>query len=157
MALTEKDLKKLGRAELLELLIEITEENQKLRAELEKAEEQLSDRRVIMDRCGNIAEASLQLNGVFQAAQDAAEEYLANVKIYSESRQEVFTRIEGEAKETARRMLEETRRKCILMEDEAKKKCEDMTLYARKASAEYWNAVSAKIANSREGSDETQE
>lgn len=154
MAFTEKDLKKLGRAELLELLIETTEENQDLRARLREAEARLEDRRMIMDQCGNIAEASLQLNSVFQAAQAAAQEYLDNVKIYSETREEIFLRIEGEAKETARRMLDETRRKCLALEEETKKKCDDMTLYARKASEEYWNAVSLKIANSREAEHE---
>ena len=34
----------------------------------------------MLESCGNIAEASLKINRVFEAAQQAAEQYLANVR-----------------------------------------------------------------------------
>ena len=34
----------------------------------------------MLESCGNIAEASLKINHIFEAAQQAAEQYLANVR-----------------------------------------------------------------------------
>ena len=70
--MTNKELKKLSRAELLEMLIAQSKEVAALKEQLEKAEEQLNDRKIIIENAGSIAEASLQLNGVFEAAQNAA-------------------------------------------------------------------------------------
>jgi len=78
--LTEKDLKKLNRYQLLELLIVQTERADKLQAHLEELEKQLSDRDMKLSSLGSIAEASLQLGGVFQAAQEAADLYISAAK-----------------------------------------------------------------------------
>jgi len=74
--MTEKDLKKLNRYQLLELLIAQTERADKLQLRLEEVEKQLSEREMNISSMGSIAEASLQLGGVFQAAQESAEIYL---------------------------------------------------------------------------------
>ena len=76
LQLTEKDLKKLNRYQLLELLIFQTERAEKLQAKLEDAEKQLQERELKIESLGSIAEASLQLGGVFQSAQDAADLYI---------------------------------------------------------------------------------
>ncbi len=151
MSITEKDLKKLGRTDLLEILIEVSQENERLRAELTECEKQLADRKIILDKSGSIAEASLQLSGIFDAAQKAADEYLANVKLYSESREEVFARILADANDAAQRMINDTKKKCALMEEDAKRNCDQMTRCARKAAESYWDAVSAKYESQSMG------
>lgn len=78
--MTEKDLQKLNRYQLLELLIVQTERADKLQARLEEMQKQLKDQELQITSLGSIAEASLQLRGVFQAAQDAADMYLAAAK-----------------------------------------------------------------------------
>jgi hypothetical protein len=82
--MTDKELKRLRRAELLEMLLEQTKRVEELEAELEKKNRELEDKRVSISEAGNIAEAALKLNGVFEAAQRAAEQYLENVKRNSE-------------------------------------------------------------------------
>ncbi len=74
------DLRRLSRTELLELLLKETEENERLRAELDEAHRQLKAREIALRESGSIAEASLRLNGVFEAAQKAADQYLENVR-----------------------------------------------------------------------------
>ena len=64
----------MSRAELLELLLEESRENERLRAQLQEMNEKLADRAIRIERAGSIAEAALQLNGVFQAAEEAAAE-----------------------------------------------------------------------------------
>lgn len=71
--MTDKELKKLNRRELLELLIEEMKENEELRKKLEEREIKLAS-------SGNIAEAALQINKVFEAAQAAADQYIVSVK-----------------------------------------------------------------------------
>lgn len=83
-SMTKKELKKLSRADLLELLIEQSEELNELRARLTIAEESLKNREIAVSRAGSIAEASLILNGVFEAAQAACEQYLDNVRMHSD-------------------------------------------------------------------------
>lgn len=74
------ELKRLSRSDLLEMLIEQVKENDRLKAELEEKDRQLRDKSIKIRECGSIAEAALKLNGVFEAAQAAAQQYLDNVK-----------------------------------------------------------------------------
>lgn len=78
--MTEKDLKKLNRYQLLELLIEQAERAEQLQARLEKTEKQLREQNLKISAMGSIAEASLQLGGVFEAAQEAADIYIDAAK-----------------------------------------------------------------------------
>ena len=78
--MTAKELKKLKRSELLEMLLARTEEVERLRAELDEAQKQLDDRAIVLENSGSIAEAALKLNGVFEAAEEAAKQYLENIE-----------------------------------------------------------------------------
>ena len=82
--MTDKELRRLSRSELLEMLIAQTEENRQLKIRLERAEAQLRDRRIAVEKAGSLAEAALQLNRVFEAADKAAQQYLENVRLMSE-------------------------------------------------------------------------
>lgn len=82
--MTDKELRRLSRSELLEMMILLTEENEKLKIRLEQAEAQLKDRRILIDQAGSIAEAALQLNNVFEAADRAVQQYLENVRRMTE-------------------------------------------------------------------------
>lgn len=82
--MTEKELRRLSRRELLEMLITRTIENERLTEELQQARKELSDRKLIQERAGSMAEAALQLNGVFEAADRAAREYLENIRRMAE-------------------------------------------------------------------------
>ena len=73
-----KELRKLSKTELLELLIEQSRENLALRDRLEKAEAELAERRLAISTSGSIAEAALKLEGVFEAAQRAIDLYREN-------------------------------------------------------------------------------
>ncbi|MBR3157817.1 MAG: hypothetical protein IKF14_01815 [Atopobiaceae bacterium] len=76
----DRRLQKLKRDELLQILLEIEQENEQLVEENRRLKAQLAQREVILSEAGNIAEASLRLNGVFEAAQKAADLYVASVK-----------------------------------------------------------------------------
>ena len=90
--MTTKDLKRLSRKQLLELLLEQTRRADILEIQLKAAEAKLNDRIILESEAGNIAEAALRLNGVFEAAQAAADQYLENIRhIY-----DIISKREGE-------------------------------------------------------------
>lgn len=79
--MTDKELRHLNRSELLQMLITQGEENRRLKEELEETKKKLNERQLVMDNAGSIAEASLQLSGIFEAAEQAAKQYLESVKV----------------------------------------------------------------------------
>lgn len=78
--MTEKELKRLSRTELLELLLQQTRERELLEKRLEEAERKLEDRQLQIEKAGDIAQAALAVNGVMEAAQAAARQYLENIE-----------------------------------------------------------------------------
>ncbi len=106
--MNEKELKQLRRRDLLEILLELTKENELLRARNEELEAQLQDRTLTISDAGTLAEAVLQLNGVFRAAQDACDQYTYNMQL-----------------------------RCRQAEEEAKAKCMQMLSECEHQSEEY--------------------
>ena len=110
--MTDRELQKLGRRELLQLLLEQAKESERLRKQVGALEEQLRQteegyerlrdrldskdaqiheledtlhaerekRETDLENVGSIAEAALRLNGVFDAAQRAADYYLQSIQ-----------------------------------------------------------------------------
>lgn len=103
--MTDRELKRLSRADLLEMMIALSKENEQLRTELSETRQQLADRIISIEEAGSIAEASLRLNGVFEAAQNACEQYIKNISLKSER----CDQMEKETAEKCARMLEEAR------------------------------------------------
>ena len=113
-AMTDKELKKLRRSDLLEMLLTVTQENDQLREELVKARSQLQERNLAISEAGSMAEAALRLNGVFDAAEAACKQYEENI-----------------------------RSRCDKMEQETRKKCEAYILAAKKHAARIIQAGTA--------------
>lgn len=115
--MNERELKKLSRVELLEMLLDLSKENEGLTAQVEALRRDLEDRRIDLEKAGSIANAALALNGIFEAAQAAADQYLVSVRAKAEENGPVPVEAEYEAQ--AQRMLEETQAKCDAMLAEA--------------------------------------
>lgn len=86
--MTDKELRRMNRRELLKMLITETEENTRLRAELEQARTILADRRILLEESGSMAEAAVRINGVLEAADKAAQQYLENIRRMAEQKEE---------------------------------------------------------------------
>lgn len=104
--MTDKELKRLSRAELLEMLLAQMKENEKLKTRLDEMQTQLDDRQIMIDEAGSIAEAALKLSGVFQAAEDAAARYLENIQRLS-GEEVVCQRMEAESGEKEETICDE--------------------------------------------------
>ena len=129
--MTDKELRRLSRSELLEMLIAQTAEKDQLKTRLEQAEAQLLDRRIAIDKAGSLAEAAMSLNGVFQAAEAAAQQYLENIQ-----------RISGQQDALCRALKETAEKETAQIRQEAQ-------AYSQKVHAEadaYWKQVAARAA-----------
>lgn len=101
--MTDKEFQRLTRAQLIDIIYQLqlnqdklTEENRQLKAALE-------DKSLRMDEAGNIAEAALIMNDVFRNAQNAAEQYLAEIRAIraetEEQRQKILADAQAQAQE----------------------------------------------------------
>lgn len=128
--MTDQELRRLSRKDLLELLIAQGRERDALQAELEQVKAKLENRQLCVEQAGSIAEAALQLNGVFEAAQAAAQQYLENIRQRSEQVEQ--TCAEREAA-------------CAKLEAETRRKCQTMEAQAKEKSEAYWAEVSRRL------------
>ncbi|MCI6044660.1 hypothetical protein MR857_15320 [bacterium] len=136
--MTDQELKKLNRADLIELLIKEEKENESLKKQTEQLKEQiellnqkLSGREIMVQEAGSIAEAALKLNGVFEAAQDACGQYIENIKMLNDRQEQ----------------------ECKRMERETQEKCSRMVAKAEREAKEYLERISQKVRDLYTASD----
>lgn len=99
-----KALKRLNRAELLELLLTQTRETERLQKELEETKARLNDRNLRIQETGDLAQAVLTLNGVMEAAQAAANQYLENIQAMERETKEKCQLLLRQAREEAEKI-----------------------------------------------------
>lgn len=79
--MTEKELHKLSRSELLELLLDQRKENDRLEAEINALNAKLADRHLQIEDSQSLADAALKLCKVYADADEAAALYKENARI----------------------------------------------------------------------------
>lgn len=57
--MTDKEVRRLSRAQLLEMMVAQGKEIEKLQAQLREAKQQLADRKIEFQKAGSLAEAAL--------------------------------------------------------------------------------------------------
>ena len=132
--MTDKNMRRLSRSELLEMLIAQSKENERLNVALEEATAKLSERDITIANAGSIAEASLQLNDVFLSAQKAADQYLENLRRLTGDRSAACAQIEAECKKRCEEMISAAEKEC----DRRKKEADD-----------YWQELVARLRELR--------
>lgn len=143
--MTDKELKRLSRGELLEMLIQQSKELERLRKRLDAAESALQNREIAITNAGSIAEAALQLNGVFTAAQDACQQYMENICHLSQNQERICAQRDAESQAEAKRIVEEARKESEALEHETRMMCAEMVTKAKAESQAYWDEVSRRL------------
>lgn len=76
----DKELRKLKRKELLEIMLSQAKLIEELENELAKTKEDLNNKNIMIKEAGSIAEASMKLSGIFEKAQEVADQYLNSIR-----------------------------------------------------------------------------
>ena len=99
--MTDKEFKRLSRAQLIDIIYKLQLELDKVNEEKQELESKLADNRLRLQSAGNIAEAALEINDCFRSAQNAAEQYLNEIKAIREEteaeRQRILAQAQAEA------------------------------------------------------------
>ena len=165
--MTQYEMKKLSRKELLQLAAEESAQIRILQGHLETAEEKLHKREIIINEAGSIAEASMKLSNVFEAAQEACRLYTDNIQRLSERQESICAEIEKETEEKAaayeaevisrcetlekdtqeacEKLDMDTKAACEKLEQDTKISCEKMVETAKAEAKAYWDELSQKL------------
>ena len=154
--MTEQDLHRLSRKDLLEMMIEqgktlealkieYEKERSHLREELEKARKALQSREIAINEAGSIAVAALQINGIFEAAQAAGQQYVENIRSLNDRQATICAQRDADSRAKAEEMIKAAAEKCEAMEAACREKCVAMEAEAKQRSEAYWNEVSKRL------------
>ena len=139
--MTERELKAMSKAALTEQLLrlarekdELAEKVDKLQAQLKEARDKAASRNIAISNAGSIAEAALGLKGVFERAQEAADEYLENIR-----------RMKDEQEAACAQMMEETRLKCREMEIGTQRRCDELYRAAEAEASQKWSSLARAL------------
>lgn len=119
---TDGDLRRMGRRELVEIIYALQKNDADQAQQIERLKTQLRNRAIAVEKAGSIADAALVLNGVFERAQEAADQYLASVASQQEQATAEADRIVETARQTASRMIEEAAQRAEDLEQQAQAK-----------------------------------
>ena len=113
--MTDKQLRKLSRAELVDIIFELQKNYKQLEDEYKEVREALDRKELIMSKAGSIADAAVQINGVLEAAQAAADQYLQSLKAASEDASKIIS----DAHDEGKRIVSEANEKAKMMDEAA--------------------------------------
>lgn len=133
--MTDKELKRLSRVELIDIIYELQKQKDAADVRVAQLQEKLNQRELCIAQAGSIAEAAIGLNGVFEAAQAAADQYLHSIQIATSSIQRKLDAAEAQRKEIISSAEEEANR--IVREGENKARA--IVEAAERQSSEKWD------------------
>lgn len=104
-----RELRKLGRKDLLEIILEQTKRIEKLELDYEKVKKELNEKKILIQNAGSIAEASLALSSIFESADEAAKTFINNVEEFAKQEEK---NIRKELKELKKKKIAEIEKEC---------------------------------------------
>ena len=108
-----KELKKLSRRELVDIIYQLKKNEQQMQDEIASLKDELQDRRIQISTAGSIADASMQLTGIFSTAQLTADLYLHEIATMKENAQYECERMLREANEKTQDIIAEGEKKLL--------------------------------------------
>lgn len=114
--ITDKDIQKLNRKELLEILLTISEENDRLTDENKRLKNKMSGKLSDSAESKNIAE-SLQLNKILRVTEEASNQYLENIARLNDETQKLFDEMINKTTLECNRMIDEAKNKVNKIKD----------------------------------------
>ena len=122
--MADRELRRMHRAELIEIIYALKQSEDQLKAQNAALTAQLQDRQLRLESAGSIAQAALELNNVFAAAQAAADAYLHSVPASTAAN------TLSQARSEAKRILEQAQADADSLKAQAQQECDAMTAAA---------------------------
>jgi membrane protein involved in colicin uptake len=132
--MTDKEIRHLSKTELLSIIRDQEQELQQAREQAEEWKRQLEDKQIRLEKCGSIAEASLQIQKVFETAQAAADQYLSEVRKKRDGAEAESQRILAEARQKADAQLRASAETGKVLEEDGRRK-----------AGVYWTALQDRL------------
>lgn len=107
--MTDKEFKRLSRAQLIDIIYQFQLQVDELTEQNRELERELADKRLRLSDAGNIADAALEINGCFRSAQNAAEQYLNEIKAIRDETETERQRILAQAQAEAAAIIAEAK------------------------------------------------
>ena len=99
--MVSKELKKLSRRELIEVIYQMKKNEQQLQEKITALETALEEKRLRISKAGSVAEAAVSVSNVLSAAQEAADLYLHEIACMKADAERECERIIAQARNTA--------------------------------------------------------
>ena len=131
--MTDKELHRLRRDDLLQILVNQQRQIDELNAQLQKEREALANRNIAIQESGSLAEALVKLNGVYEAAQGAADEYLQQMRERADALLADAEKRSEEARRTADSIIAEARADAERIRAGARREAADLAWQAQPA------------------------
>ena len=128
-----KELKKLTRRELVDVIYQLKKNEEQMQEKITALETELKDRRIHLSAAGSIAEAAMDITGVFSVAQSTADLYLREISLMKE-----------EAGQECEKMIEEAKKKVETIIDDAQSKYDALAARYR-TDSQKWQQLRAEI------------
>ena len=106
-----KELKKLSRRELVDLLYQMKKNEEQLQEEIAALQQAVEDKRLRISVAGSIAEAAASVTNVFSAAQMTADLYLHEISCMKEETQKECEKMIEEANQTVAKIFADGEKK----------------------------------------------
>ena len=111
-----KELKKMSRRELMDIIYQMKKNEQQMQEEIASLQEALQDKRLRLSVAGSVAEAAASITNVFSAAQMTADLYLHEIScMKEETERECAAKIE-EANRTVAKIMSDGKKQFAELE-----------------------------------------
>lgn len=138
--MTDKELKRLSRRELVDIIYELQKKDAERENEIEQLQAALAKKELAVSEAGSIAEAALKVNGVFEAAQAAANQYLLSIRA---ANADVTAKIETTRKQSDE-LLRQANQRADNIISEAEAKANAIISNAKQDAEKSWDQFQQK-------------
>lgn len=144
----DRELRRMRRAELVEIILALKQTEDRLRAENAALSAQLQERQIHIENAGSIAQAALELNKVFEAAQAAADEYVASVRAANKSTDAAANALRAQAE--AEQILAQAQTEAANLKARTQKECDEQAEAAARSRAQTEADCKAMLARTQQ-------
>ena len=146
----DRELRRMRRAELVEIILALKQTEDRLRAENAALSAQLQERQIHIENAGSIAQAALELNKVFEAAQAAADEYVASVRAANKNTDAAANALRAQAEAEAEQILAQAQTEAANLKARTQKECDEQAEAAARSRAQTEADCKAMLARTQQ-------